>query len=174
MTGARCPRWAVVIVALVILAGAPCASLASDGPHTLFCATGDPASVLTCLARAYADRDLPALRALFADDFQFVAGDEANTWNVDVEMSMHEKMFASPDVQKLALTIAEGYDVAATGAADTWVISGVTATLELSVMMGGELKHPTVTVSGQEFRVRLVREPEAHFVIVRWWQPATH
>jgi hypothetical protein len=174
MTLVRCPQCAVVLIVLVMLAGAPFVSLAGDGPRSSFCATGDPSSVFTCLTSAYADRDLQALRALLADDFQFVPGDEANAWGVDVEMGMHEKLFVSPDIQKLALAIAEGYEVAAGGAPDTWVISGVTAQLALSVMKDGEPKQHTVTVSGQEFRVRLVREPEAHFVIVRWWQPATH
>jgi hypothetical protein len=143
---------------------------AQTGSQPAFCATAEPASVLTCLARAYADRDLEALRALITDDFQFVVGDKGNSWGPDQELRIHEKMFAAPGLERLTLMIAEDYRVTPGDEPATWVISGVSATLALDVVQNGEPRHYESAVSGQEFRVRQVLEPEAHFVVYRWWQ----
>jgi hypothetical protein len=145
---------------------------AQAGAQGAFCATGEPTSILSCLAQAYADRDLEAVRTLLSDDFQFIAGNEHNTWGLDQELRMHEKMFAAPGLEQLTLAIADGYSVNPGNEPATWVISSMSATLALDVVQNGEPKHYESTVSGQEFRVRQVLEPEAHFVIYRWWQPA--
>jgi hypothetical protein len=143
-------------------------------PHggSAYCAADGPESVLQCLAEAYADRDVDALRALLADDFVLVLGEESNSWGVDTEMAMHQKMFDSPIVQALRLTFADGYRVAPGDEPQTWVISGITMMFALDGTVNGEPKHYEVTESNAEFRVRCVPEPAAHCVIYRWWQEA--
>ena len=137
----------------------------------MYCAVDQPESVLRCLVRAFGERDLDLYRQLLAPDCRFVSGGDENSWGSDVEINTHAKIFANPSIKLLTLSISDGYQVAPGPEPDTWVISGVVATLALEIDRDGKTKHFEVVTRGAEFQVRRVLEPVAHFVIYRWWQP---
>lgn len=155
----------LIVVLLVALSstlamGAPCTG---DGPEC----------VLRCIEEAYANRDLDSFRDLFADDYEFFFADNPDSWGREEEVKAHVKMFDPDSVPSLKLTILEGFTVHDAADPYTWVIEGVTAQLEMSLLRGGKVHHLTPTaLDSCVLHVRRVDKPESHYQIYRWWTAA--
>jgi ketosteroid isomerase-like protein len=155
-----------VLFVLVLLAAELSAAWAG-GP----CVGEAPASVLDCLVQAYQTRDVEAIDALYAPDFEFWFGTEEShtSWGRVEELESATNMFANARVQEIRLELDGAREVVSGTEPNTWIIRGVYAHIRVTADQSAE----PYKVEGQdhEFLVRLVAEPTPHWQIYRWTDP---
>jgi hypothetical protein len=148
----------LVVSAPAALAGGPCVGEA-------------PTSVLECLAQAYQARDVEAIDALYAPDFEFWNGTEEshNSWGRDEELKSATNLFTSKRVQEIRFGYEAPHEVVSGTEPNTWILRGVAMHLQLK----DEQSPEPITIDGEkmEFRIRLVAEPSPHWQIYRWTDP---
>lgn len=129
-----------------------------------FCAVDGPASVLACLEKAYAERDLEQWDALFAPEYRFFFGPGGTSLGRTEEMESAAKMFTDPGVRKLTVKVEGDYTVTKGPEPDTWVLDGMKSTISIEM----EEQQLQAAIESMRLLVREVPEPEPHFVIVEW------
>lgn len=137
--------------------------------------TGDgPEAVLDCLVDAYTNRDIPALEDLYAEDYQYVFGDEAACWNREEGLRSSEGLFDREKVLSLEVFISDDFTLRDGPDPNTWIIDGLEMSLVIEAIVKGEtyLFDMRDQPSKAVVHVRLVEEPERHYQIYRWWMEA--
>ena len=135
------------------------------------CVGDAPESVLDCLARAYEARDLAAIEALYAPDFEFWFGTDAShtAWGREDEVKSAANLLANEKVRGIRFEIVGVPESVPGIEPNTWIIRGVDSHLEIAADQSAE----PYKVEGKdhEFLVRRLTEPTPHWQIYRWTDP---
>ncbi len=164
MSADACSPMRVTLLALTL------SILSITGAAHAFCVADGPAGVLQCLTTAYASRDFDAFAQLLAPDFVFVSVGPVHSWDQDrdAELEVIQHLFASPLVEKIALSFDPGYDIVPGIEPGTWRLDDLHAVLTLRATReaGGVPEDLTVRVK-MALDVRPVSSPAPHYEIFR-------
>jgi hypothetical protein len=118
----------------VFFAGAvACALLVSTQPAA-GCSGELPESVVDCYTAAYAQRDIAAIEALYADDYVWVdvMPLRAQVWDRATALESAGNMFAHPGEPSISLTLEGPFKVVPEDAGKTWRIEGIDMSLVIA------------------------------------------
>ncbi len=133
------------------------------------CKGADATSVLQCLESVYATRDTVTYGDLLAPDFQYVFGTQHTTWDRAAEMRNAARMFADPQLRSIQLIVDPGYVLKPGTDHDAWTVSHLSMRLHVDAVVDGKpVPYDTPIDPTTELWVRLVNEPEPHYVLIRW------
>lgn len=160
---------------LVFRFGLPLLLLAAFSTHVLAapCVGKDPTAVLTCYVAAYEGRDLSALDALLASDYQFVRFEgEKDSYHLGraEDLITTKRMFEDPTLRALHLVLGKPIVTPIekpTSGTREWKLSGMHWLLTLDAVNEGKTTTYTVDHPDMWLSVREVTEPTRHFEIFR-------
>ena len=142
-----------------------CALLACVQP-TEACNGELPESVVACYSSAYAERDIAAIEALYADDYVWVdvVPPGAQVWDRATTLESARKMFEHPSEPSISLTLGGPLEVVPDEAGETWRIEGLE--MSLVIVFPGAAE-PDTAQSCATLYVRQVDETSGTFQIYR-------
>ena len=125
-----------------------------------------PESVVDCYSSAYAERDIAALQALYADDYVWVdvVPPGAQVWDRATALKSAEKMFEHPSEPSANLTLGGSFKVVPEEVAETWRIEGIE--MSLVIVFPGAAE-PDTAQSCATLYVRQVDDTPGAFQIYR-------
>jgi hypothetical protein len=162
-------RRSTLLAAVFVLFG----SLSLVRPALSACATDGPESVLRCLQKAYAERDVRVIEELLASDFVFKIGSRGSPKDRAWDLMVYSKFFGDTTMHNLTLEFAPSYRIDPGDIEATWIIDSLTVITRYDSNKGGNPRHYDLATQNNRIKVRLVEEPKPHYEIFHWLQPFT-
>ena len=134
-----------------------------------FCTGDRPECVLQCYAASYAGRDSTSYAALLAADYvrtDLSYPDQAPLdYKADLELT--KRMFRAPSVRDLEIAFGSPGRVEPGEDPGIWLIRDIPSTLRIRGVSDTGRPGPWTVTKVVSFWVRLVPQPERHYVIFR-------
>lgn len=156
----------LVLVGLIAISVSGCAA------SVRYCTGNSPADVLEFYSNAIINRDMDALRGLYADNFVYVLGgtDDATTWGRGWEIDATTKLFAAVEAETPLMVFSGDYSVAPGEEPDTWVLDNVRMSMSVSISGEGG-RELTTSDARHRLTVKKLAEPLEHYALIKWEAP---
>jgi len=150
----------------IFFVGAMGCVLLAGVPPAMCCDGESPESVLECYSAAYAERDIGAIEALYADDYMWVdvVPLRVHVWDRATAVESAKNIFEHPGTPSVSLTLDGPLEVVAEDAGETWRIEGVE--MSLAIVFPGTAESDTAQGCAT-FYVRQVDGKPGAFEIYR-------